>query len=179
MGRALHRHVDGVIGVADIGDHVLAARHRVGACRQHGVDRVPAAAEQPGLGTFAIERDTEPEHLAGFDQGCRLHNIFRPNVIKGADLVVLAPAAPVLEPLGSFRDRLSADRDVHEGPSPWNLFSSVSAGYWRAPRRTSISDGCGRGETLSRHSGARPQAESPESITTGQGVWIPGSPPLR
>src|SRR5712664_4601503 len=29
------------------------------------------------------------------------------------------------------------------------------------------------------HSGARPQAESPESITTGQGVWIPGSPPLR
>src|SRR5262249_50519336 len=49
MGRALHRHVDGVIGVADIWDHVLAARHRVGACRQHGVDRVPAAAEQAGL----------------------------------------------------------------------------------------------------------------------------------
>src|SRR5215470_4551803 len=35
------------------------------------------------------------------------------------------------------------------------------------------------GKPLPRHSGARPQAESPESIATGQGVWIPGSPPLR
>src|SRR5258708_116320 len=25
MGRALHRHVDGVVGVADVGHHVLAA----------------------------------------------------------------------------------------------------------------------------------------------------------
>src|SRR5258708_29419573 len=31
-----------------------------------------------------------------------------------------------------------------------------------------------RPKPLSSHSGARLQAESPESITTGQGVWIPG-----
>src|SRR5215470_19646406 len=31
----------------------------------------------------------------------------------------------------------------------------------------------------SGHSGARPQAESPESITTGRRAWIPGSPALR
>src|SRR5262249_46539072 len=30
-----------------------------------------------------------------------------------------------------------------------------------------------RNAPWSRHSGARPQAESPESITTSQGVWIP------
>jgi hypothetical protein len=31
------------------------------------------------------------------------------------------------------------------------------------------------------HSGAGPtkEAESPEPITTGLGLWIPGSPPLR
>jgi hypothetical protein len=28
----------------------------------------------------------------------------------------------------------------------------------------------------SRHSGARPQAASPESTTTAQGIWIPDLP---
>jgi hypothetical protein len=32
---------------------------------------------------------------------------------------------------------------------------------------------------LSGHSGARPQAESVESMTTVQGAWILGSPLLR
>jgi hypothetical protein len=34
-------------------------------------------------------------------------------------------------------------------------------------------------QTFARRSGARPQAESPESITPEQWLWIPGSPSLR
>src|SRR5215470_10735390 len=49
-----------------------------------------------------------------------------------------------------------------------------------APHPTLLqTEGAYAGNTLSGHSGARPQAESPESIITDQRVWIPGSPPLR
>ncbi len=51
MRRRLHRHVDGVVGVADAGHHVLLAGNRVRAGRKHGVDRIPAPAEQARLRT--------------------------------------------------------------------------------------------------------------------------------
>src|SRR5208283_1395582 len=42
-----------------------------------------------------------------------LDDILRRNVIERADLVVLAPAPPVAELLGGFRDRLPTDNDAH------------------------------------------------------------------
>jgi hypothetical protein len=63
-----------------------------------------------------IERDAECEHLAGADQARRAHDVFRQDVIERANLIVLAPAPPVLELFGSLADRLPADRDVHSAP---------------------------------------------------------------
>ena len=68
MGGALHRHVDGIVGVTDAGHLVLAACDSVGAGGEHGVDRIPASAEQAGLRAVAVERNTEREHLPGADQ---------------------------------------------------------------------------------------------------------------
>ena len=113
MRGALHRHVDGVVGVADARHLVLAAGDRVGAGRQHGVDRIPAAAEQAGLRAVAVERDAERKDLAGADQARRADDIFRRNVVERADLIVFAPAAPILELLGRFGDGLFADGDIH------------------------------------------------------------------
>ena len=117
MGRALHRQVDGVVGVADVRHLVLAAGDRIGAGRQHGVDRIPAPAEQAGLRAVAVERNSEREDLAGADQSGRPHDILRRDVVERADLIVLAPAAPILELLGCFRDGLFADVDIHWGHS--------------------------------------------------------------
>ncbi len=113
VGGGLHRHIDGVVGVADAGDLIVATGDRVGAGGEHGVDRIPAAAEQAGLRTTAVERNAEREHLAGPDQAGGAHDIFRCDVIERADLVVLAPAAPIFEFLGGLGDRLAADSDVH------------------------------------------------------------------
>src|SRR3954451_18916936 len=50
LGRGLARHVDGIIGVTQVREwFVLLAGRGVGAGGQHGVDRIPAAAEQAGL----------------------------------------------------------------------------------------------------------------------------------
>jgi len=47
-------------------------------------------------------------------------------VIERADLIVLAPAPPVLEFLRGFGDRLFADLDIDEVFLPaWPLFGSV------------------------------------------------------
>ena len=113
MRRRLHRHVDGVVGVADARHHVLPAGDRVGAGRQHGVDRVPASAEQTGLRAGAVERNAKREHLAGAHEPRRVDDIVQADVIERADLVVLAPAAPVFQLFRRFRDRLFPDRDVH------------------------------------------------------------------
>src|SRR6185437_1614925 len=90
------------------------------------MDRVEAPAEQSGLRTGAIEGNTEREDLAGADQARRLYNVLRHHVVERADLVLFAPASPVLELLGSFGDRLLADLDIHEAvPSGSSFFRSV------------------------------------------------------
>src|SRR5207248_11686123 len=58
VGRGLHRHVDGIVGVEQL---ALPTGGRIGSGRQHGVDRVPASAEQAGLRTVAVERNAERE----------------------------------------------------------------------------------------------------------------------
>jgi hypothetical protein len=60
------------------------------------VDRIPAAAEQAGLRALPVERNAEREHLAGADQARRPHDVLRHDVIERADLIVFAPAPPVL-----------------------------------------------------------------------------------
>ena len=112
VGGALHAQIERVVGVADLVP-VLLAGDGVGAGREHLVDRIEAAAEQAGLRAVAVERDAEREHLAGADQARGLDDVLGRDVIERADLVVLAPAAPVLELLGGFLDRLSAHLDVH------------------------------------------------------------------
>ena len=112
---SLHRHVDGVVGVADARHLVVAAGDGIRAGGEHGVDRIPAAAEQAGLRALPVERNAEREHLAGADQARRPHDVLRHDVIERADLIVFAPAPPVFEFLGSVCDRLPADRDVHSG----------------------------------------------------------------
>ena len=50
LRRGLAGHVDRVVGVAQVGEgYVLIAGRGVGPCRQHGVNGIPAAAEQTGL----------------------------------------------------------------------------------------------------------------------------------
>ena len=95
MRRALHAQHQRVVGVTDLVP-VLLAGDGVGAGRQHLVDRVEAAAEQAVLRAGLVERDAEREHLAGPDQARGLDDVLRRDVIERADLVVLAPAAPVL-----------------------------------------------------------------------------------
>jgi hypothetical protein len=111
--RALDAQRQRVVGVADLVP-VLLACDRVGAGGEHLMDRVEAPAEQPGLRTGAIEGNTEREDLAGADQARRLNDILGHDVIERADLVLFAPASPVLELLRCLGDRLFADLDVHK-----------------------------------------------------------------
>ena len=94
VGGALHAQHQRVVGVADLVP-VLLAGDGVGAGREHLVDRVEAAAEQAGLRAVAVERNAEREHLAGADQARGLDDVLGRDVVERADLVVLAPAAPV------------------------------------------------------------------------------------
>src|SRR5712671_2842566 len=112
MGRALDAQIERVVGVADLVP-VLASRDGVGAGRQHLVDRVETPAEQAGLRAVAVERNAEREDLAGADQLGRIGDVLGRDVIEGADLVVLAPAAPVRQLLGRLFDRGFSDLDVH------------------------------------------------------------------
>src|SRR5215471_15554611 len=108
----LHAQVQRVVGVADLVP-VLPAGDGVGAGRQHLVDRIEASSEQARLRAVAVERDAERKHLAGADQTGGLDDILRPDLVERADLVVLAPAAPILELLRSLGNRLLAHLDVH------------------------------------------------------------------
>jgi hypothetical protein len=47
------------------------------------------------------------------DQARGFNDVFGRHMIERADLVVLAPASPVLELFGCFGDRLLADFDIH------------------------------------------------------------------
>src|SRR5206468_832271 len=53
------------------------------------------------------------EHLAGADETRSVDDVLGTYVIERADLIVLAPAPPVLELLRRLGDRLAADLDVH------------------------------------------------------------------
>src|SRR5499427_857377 len=108
----LHAQVQRVVGVADLVP-VLSAGDGVGAGRQHLMDRIEASSKQARLRAVAVERDAEREHLAGADQTSRLDDILRPDLVERADLVVLAPAPPILELLRSLGNRLLAHLDVH------------------------------------------------------------------
>src|SRR5260221_5172689 len=112
MRRALDAEHQRIVGVADLVP-VLLAGDGVGAGRQHLVDRVEAAAEQSGLRAFAVERNAEREHLAGLDQAGGLGDVLGSHVVERADVVILAPTAPVRQLLGGLLDRLLADFDVH------------------------------------------------------------------
>src|SRR5262245_18583183 len=112
VGGALHTEIERIVGVADLVP-VLPTGDGVGAGGEHLVDRIEAAAEQTGLRAVAVERDAECEHLASADQAGGLDDVLGAHVVERADLVVLAPAAPVLELLRRFGDRLPTHLDVH------------------------------------------------------------------
>jgi hypothetical protein len=110
--RPLHAQIKRVVGVADLVP-VLPAGNGIGAGGEHLVDGIEPPAEQAGLRTVAVERDAEREHPAGADEARGLDDILRRDVIECADLIVLAPAAPVAEFFRRFRNRLLAHLDVH------------------------------------------------------------------
>src|SRR5215472_10329674 len=122
MSRPLHAQIQRVVGVADLVP-VLPAGDGIGAGRQHLVDWIEAPSEQAGLRAVAVERDAERKHSAGADQTRGLDDILGRDVVERADVVVLAPAAPILELLRSLGDRLLAHFDVHRLllPGPFTL----------------------------------------------------------
>src|SRR5215813_9166217 len=137
VSRPLHAQIQRVVGIADLVP-ILPAGDGIGAGRQHLVDRIEAPSEQAGLRAVAVERDAERKHLAGADQTSGLDDILGPDVVERADLVVLAPAAPILELLRSLGDRLLAHFDVHL-PFPlialataWKLIAPIAINQTRA-----------------------------------------------
>ena len=107
--RRLDRHVERIVGIEQ---PLLPAGHRIGAGGEHGVDRVPALAEQTALRPGVAQRDAEREDLAALDQLARGNDILRRDVVERADLVVLAPALPVGEGLEGLIHRLLGHLDV-------------------------------------------------------------------
>ena len=118
MGRRLDGHVQRVVGIAQVAAWTLVepAGDGVGAGGEHGVDRVPAAAEQAALRPAGIERDPEGEHPAVPDQPGGGDDVLGADMVQRADLVVLAPAAPILELLGGVIDRRATLGDIHVVP---------------------------------------------------------------
>src|SRR5262249_59045553 len=112
VGGALDAEIERVVRVPDFVP-VLPAGDGIGAGREHLVDGVETSAEQPGLRAGAVERNAERKNPAGADQARRLDDILRGHMIEGADLIALAPAAPVAELLRRLRNRLPAHLDVH------------------------------------------------------------------
>src|SRR5260221_5201106 len=81
------------------------------------MDRIEAAAEEARLRTFRVERNAEREYPAGPNEVCGLDNFRRAHVVERADLVVLAPAAPIGQFLRGLLDCLKADTDIHANSS--------------------------------------------------------------
>src|SRR5580658_9728694 len=77
------------------------------------MDRVEAAPEQPVLRPVGVERYAQRENLAGADQARGLDDVLRRDLVERADVIVFAPAAPILEFLRRLGDRLLADLDIH------------------------------------------------------------------
>ena len=88
------------------------------------MDRIPAPAEQAGLRPVAVERNAEREDLAAADQRGRPHDVGRRHMIERPDLVVGAPAAPVLELVGGFADRLFSYLEIHR-PGPLGFLARL------------------------------------------------------
>src|SRR5207248_9141530 len=112
VGRALDAQIQRVVGIADLVP-ILPAGNGIGAGREHLVNGIEAASEETGLRTVAIKRDTERENLARADQACGFDDILRVEVIEGANLIILAPAAPIAELACRLRNRFPAHLDVH------------------------------------------------------------------
>ena len=94
LRRALERHHDVVVGVAEPAGHVVLRLAR----RGHEVQRVladPAA----GLRAELVERDAEVEHLARAHETRRRDQPLRRDQVGGAALVVGSPPSPVAQPL--------------------------------------------------------------------------------
>src|SRR5690349_19094769 len=125
MRCALDTKGEGVVGIADLVP-VLLAGNGVCAGRQHLVDRIEAPPEQTGLRSRAIKRNSQRKDLAGPDQARRIDDVFRGHVVERADLIFLAPAAPVLEFLCGLRNRLLTNLDVHELLPSRPLFFAAS-----------------------------------------------------
>ncbi len=116
MRRALHAKIQRVVGVANLVP-VLPAGDGVGAGGEHLMDRIEAAAEEARLRAAGVERNAEREYPARSNELCCLDDFRRANVVERADLIALAPAAPVGKLLRCLLDRLAADADVHANSS--------------------------------------------------------------
>ncbi len=96
---ALQRHDDDVVGAADLAV-VEHAGIRIGPGAGHHVYRVEAAERGilglAALRAFLIEVERERDDLALPHQARRGDDVGRGSEVERADLVVLAPAAPVL-----------------------------------------------------------------------------------
>jgi len=113
VGRSLHRHVDGVVGVTHLVGFILTSGDGIGACGQHGVNWVPAPAEQAALRSAAIERNAHAEDFAFPDElGCR-GDMLRRDKIQCPDLIILAPSAPIRKLFVGLGDGGLADVDFH------------------------------------------------------------------
>ena len=124
VGGALHAQIESIVGVANLVP-ILPAGDGIGAGCEHLVDGVEASSKQPGLRTVAVERDAQREHLAGADQARGLDDVLRGDVIEGADLIILAPAAPVGKLLRRLGNRLPAHLDVNSLPHSAVLLRQV------------------------------------------------------
>ena len=94
LRRALQRHHDVVVGVAEAAGHVVLRLAR----RGHEVQRVLADAAA-GLRAELVERDAEVEHLARAHEPRRRDHPLGRDQVGGAALVVGAPPSPVAQPL--------------------------------------------------------------------------------
>src|SRR5215211_2189899 len=122
LGPRLEREDEQVVGPAQV--LVLApievADHRAGdgvvAVPHHQVDGVEAA-EPARLGAGLIQRQAAGDDLARPDQGGGGGDVLGPDVVEGAELVVVTPAAPVGVAATQLPDRfdsgLSLDRVAH------------------------------------------------------------------
>ena len=102
--RRLDRHVERIVGVEQAG---LPPGQRIGAGGEHGMDGVPALAEQAALRSASAQWDAEGKDLAALDQFGRGDHVGGRHVVERADLVVLAPTPPIGQRLEGLIDGLS------------------------------------------------------------------------
>ena len=132
---ALERHEHVVVGVAESAGEVL-----VRARGRHQVDRIDTRSAR--LRPVGGERDAEIEHLARLHELRRRHQPLGRDQVRGAALVVLAPAPPVREPLRECREVL------HRVPSGRQSFATgicFTAGSASAAKRRMLASASASG----------------------------------